>query len=143
MRIRIIWSVTRVCSSGFRQVHTLSAGIVFMRFPPRHSFLEGSHKVFNGFKCQAGRARDALHPQIRAIEFDIRHFTREELNLAIPAVSRQPREPQQPQRSPKERMARIGDRDLALAGLGDQRCILMGEVCPFPAGPADRRWIVG
>jgi hypothetical protein len=109
--------------------HTLGLGVGRIGLPPGggHS-LEDGDQLGNGSCRQNGWLRTRLGRQVRAGDRDESELTREDFDLAMADVSGQMRQPCQLQNAAIKRMTRIGNGDLALAHLSDQRCIAVAGV---------------
>ena len=108
-----------------------------MALPPGggHS-LEDGDQFGHGIAGQDRGLGTWLGGQIGAGDGDVAELARSEFNLAMADMARQVRQAYQLENSAKQRMTRIGDSDLALAHLRDQRCITLAGVCRLPAAPA-------
>src|SRR5512135_1767194 len=103
--------------------------------PPSAQSLEGGDQCFNGGDGQDGGFGAGFGGEVSAGDGDISDPTREDFDLAVTDMSRQTCESRQLERPAVEGMAGIGDGDLALAFLRDQRGITLDEFSPPPADP--------
>jgi hypothetical protein len=90
--------------------------------------LEGRDQLFKGGAGQDGGFGAGFGGEVGAGDGDVSDPAREDFDLAVTDESRQTSESQQLQRPAVEGMTGIGDGDLALAFLRDQRGITVGEV---------------
>jgi hypothetical protein len=95
--------------------------------PPSTHSLEGGDQCFNGGDGQDGGFGAGFGGEVGAGDGDVGDPAREDFDLAVADVSGQPGEPGQLQCPAVEGMAGIGDGDLALAFLRDQRGITLDE----------------
>ena len=77
-----------------------------------------------------------MRGQVGAGDGDVAELAGGQLDLAMADVTWQMRQAHQAQDPAVQRVARVGNGDVALAHLSDQRCITLAGVCPFPAHPA-------
>jgi hypothetical protein len=94
--------------------------------------LEGGDQLLNGGDGQDGGFGAGFVGEVGAGDGDVDDPTREDLGLAVTDVSRQTSEPRQLECPAVEGMAGIGDGNLALAFLRDQRGITLDEVSLSP-----------
>lgn len=99
--------------------------------PSAHS-LEGGDQFFNSGCGENGGLGAGFGREIGGGDGDVRDQAGENFDLAVADVSREPGEARQLERLAEEGMAGVGDRDLPLAFLRDQRGITLGEVYPNP-----------
>jgi hypothetical protein len=90
--------------------------------------LEGGDQLLNGGEGQGGGFGTGFSGEVGAGDGDVGDPAREDFDLAVTDVSRQTSEPGELQCPAMEGMTGIGDCDLALAFLRDQRGITLGEV---------------
>ena len=90
--------------------------------------LEGGDQFGHGGVGQDGGLGVRLVGQVGAGDGDVADLTGSKLDLTMADVSRQVRQADQAQDPAIKRMARIGNGDLALAHLRDQRCITLAGV---------------
>jgi hypothetical protein len=90
--------------------------------------LEGGDQLLNGGAGQDGGFGTGFGGEVGAGDGDVGDPAREDFDLAVTDVSRQTSEPRELQCPAVEGMTGIGDGDLALAFLRDQRGITLGEV---------------
>jgi hypothetical protein len=129
-------STTAPRSSMGRRAQTCGLATGRMVAPPSHAHsLEGGDQLFNGRGGEDGRFRARFGREIRAADGDKTDLTRQDFDLAVTDMSRESSEPRELQRPAVEGMARIGDRDLALAFFGNQRGITLDEVSQFRDSP--------
>jgi hypothetical protein len=97
--------------------------------------LEGGEQGFNGDDGEDGRFGAGFGGEVSAGDGDVCDQAGEDFDLAVTDVSREAGEPGQLERLAEERMTGIGDGDLPLAFLRDQRGITLGEVSRPQASP--------
>ena len=125
-------SATASRSSLGRRAQTCGLATGRMVAPPSHAYsLEGGDQLFNGREGEDGRFRVRFRREIRAADRDETDLARQDFDLTVTDVSRESSESRELQRPTVEGMARIGDGDLALAFLGNQRGITLDEVFQF------------
>ena len=90
--------------------------------------MEGGEQGFNGGDGEDGGLGAGLGGEVGTGDGDVGDQVGEDLDLAVTDVSREPGEPGELERLAEERMTGIGDGDLPLAFLRDQRGITLGEV---------------
>src|SRR5512135_414261 len=112
--------------------------MVRMVAPPSTHSLEGGDQGFNGGDGQDGGLGAGFGGEVGAGDGDVGDPAREDFDLAMANVSGQPSESRQLQGPAIEGMAGIGDGDLALAFLRDQRGITLDEVSRPREGPGSR-----
>jgi hypothetical protein len=100
--------------------------------------LEGGHQGFNGDEGQDGGFRARFGGEVGAGDGNVSDQAREDFDLAVADVSRKSGDPRKLEGLTEEGMTGIGDGDLPLALLRDQRGITLGEGFPPPADPAAR-----
>ena len=93
--------------------------------------MEGGEQGFNGGDGEGGGFGAGLGGEIGTGAGDVRDQVGEDFDLAVTDVSREPGEPGEFESLAEEWVAGIGDSDLPLAFLRDQRGITLGEVSPF------------
>ena len=105
--------------------------------PPSAQSLEGGDQCFNGGDGQNGGFGAGFGGEIGASDGDVGDPAREDFDLTVTDVPRQTSESRQLQCPAVEGMAGIGDGNLALAFLRDQRGITLDEVwrCRLCAAP--------
>jgi hypothetical protein len=96
--------------------------------------LEGREQGFNGGDGEDGGFGAGFRAEIGTDDGDVSDQAREDLDLAVTDVSRESGKPGQPERLAEGRMTGIGDSELPLAFLRDQRGITLGEVSRSRAG---------
>ena len=107
--------------------------------PGWHYSLEGRHQ-FRNRSCRQERGfKGRFGGEIGAADGNVRILTGNEFDLAMADVSWQVGEARQLQDPAVQGMTGIGNRDLALARLCDQRCITLAGVCRFRSDPSGRR----
>jgi hypothetical protein len=92
--------------------------------------LEGGHQGFNGDEGQDGGFRARFGGEVGAGDGNVSDQAREDFDLAMADVSREAGHPRELKCPAEEGMTEIGDGDVALAFLRDQRGITLGEVSP-------------
>ena len=105
--------------------------------------MEGSEQGFNGVEGEDGGLGAGFGGEIGAGDGDVGDQAREDFDLAVTDVSREPGEPRQLERLTEEGMTGVGDSDLALAFLRDQRGITLGEVSQSRGSPPGSSSISG
>lgn len=90
--------------------------------------MEGGEQGFNGGDGEDGGFGAGLGGEVGTGDGNVRDQVGEDLDLAMTDVSWEPGEPGERERLAEEGMTRIGDGDLPLAFLRDQRGITLGEV---------------
>jgi hypothetical protein len=116
-------------------------GMASMVTPPGdgHS-LEGCHQFFNGGHGK-DRGLDArLTRQIGGRDGNVANLSRLDLDLTVLTMPRQCSETYQPEGPAEKRMLRVGDGDVAIALLRDQRCITLAGVWLVAVGLQQRRY---
>src|SRR5512135_19755 len=108
--------------------------------PPSAQSLEGGDQCFNGGDGQDGGFGAGFGGEIGASDGDVGNPAREDFDLAVTDVSRQTGESRQLECPAVEGMAGIGDGNLALAFLRDQRGITLDEVFQFHGSPRGNNW---
>ncbi len=94
--------------------------------------MEGGEQGFNGGDGEDGGFGARLGGEVGTDDRDVSDQVGEDLDLAVTDVSREPGESGELERLAEEWMTGIGDGDLPLAFLRDQRGITPGEVSPSP-----------
>jgi hypothetical protein len=94
--------------------------------------LEGGDQLLNGGEGQDGGFGTGFGGEVGAGDGDVGDPSREDFDLAVTDMSRQTSEPRQLECPAVEGMAGIGDGNLALAFLRDQRGITLDEVSRSP-----------
>ncbi len=92
--------------------------------------MEGGEQGFNGSDGEDGRFGAGFGGEVGAGDGNVGDQARKNFNLTMTDMSREPGESGQFERLAKERMTGIGDGNLPLAFLRDQRGITLGEVSP-------------
>jgi hypothetical protein len=100
--------------------------------PPSAYSLEGGNQLFNAGQGQDGRFGAGLDREIGAGDWDVGDLSWKDFDLTVTDVSWEASETRELQCPAIEGMRRVGDGNLALAFLRDQRGITLGEVCPSP-----------
>lgn len=95
--------------------------------------LEGDHQGFNGGDGQDGGLGARFGGEVGTGDGDVDDEAREDFDLAVTDVPRETGEPRELERPAEKGMTGIGDGDLTLAFLRDQRGITSVEVCRSPA----------
>jgi hypothetical protein len=90
--------------------------------------LEGSNQLFNGGDGQDGGFGTWFGGEVRAGDWDVGDLAGKDFDLAVADVPGKASESRELQGPSVEGMAGIGDGDLTLAFLYDQRGITMGGV---------------
>lgn len=93
--------------------------------------MEGGEQGFNGGDGEDGGFGAGLGGEVGAGDGDVSDQVGEDFDLTVTDVSREPGEPGELESLAEEGMTRIGDGDLPLAFLRDQRGITLGEVSLF------------
>ena len=96
--------------------------------------LEGGEQGFNGDDGEDGRFGAGFGAEVGAGDGDVSAQAGEDFDLAVTDVSREAGEPGELERLAEEGMTGVGDGDLPLAFLRDQRGITLGEVSHVPFG---------
>jgi hypothetical protein len=94
--------------------------------------LEDSDQLGHGAAGQDGGLGTWLGGQIGAGDGEVAELAGGEFDLAMADLTRQVRQAYQLQDPAIQRMARVGNGDVALAHLRDQRCITLAGVSPSP-----------
>ena len=125
-------SATASRSSMGRRSQTCGLATTRMVAPPclPHS-LEGRNQLFNGNWSEDGWFWAGFRRKISAADGDETKLARKNFNLAVTDMSRKTSQPRKLQHSAVEGMTRIGNGDLALAFLRNQRGITLGGVFRF------------
>ena len=90
--------------------------------------MEGGEQGSNGGDGEDGGFGAGLGGEVGAGDGDVGDQAGEDLDLAVTDVPREMGEPRELERPAEEGMTGIGDSDLTLAFLRDQRGITLGEV---------------
>jgi hypothetical protein len=134
--MRTIASATATRSLAGRCDHTCGLLTFGMVGPPGYGYsLEGRNQFGNGSRGQNGRFRAGLCGQIGATDRNVGELIGEKLDLAMADVSGQIGDSSQLQDSAEQRMTRIGNGDLTLAYLRNQRGITLAGFCPGRSDP--------
>ena len=123
-------SATAVRSLTVSCPQTCGLVTVCMSGPPSCGYsLEGGHQFRNSSRGQDGRFTARFAGKVGAADRDVAELAGSDLDLTMANVSGQLRQSCQLENPTIQRMARIGDSNLALAHLRNQRCITLAGVC--------------
>jgi hypothetical protein len=141
VRALTIISMTVSRSPLGRSAQTCWLGTGRMVAPPSGTdSLEGGHQGFNGGDGQDSRFRARFGGEVGTGDGNVSDQTREDFDLAVADVSRESGDPRELEDPAEERMTGIGDGDLPLALLRDQRGITLGEVFPCHDSRSGSSW---
>src|SRR5262249_8418495 len=144
LRMRTMASATAVRSFAGSCAQTCGPGTIGMAGPPCCGYsLEGRPQFPHPPRGQDPGVGGGVRGGDGAADRNVGDLIRGNLDLAMADVSWQIRQANQLQDPAIQGMARIGNSDLALAHLGDQRCITLAGACPSPGSPGSKRCRAG